>query len=489
MPAFISTFFSMTPVAFWRWGRLVLGAGLALGLLLVVFFAWAAPDLLLYFPIVLLAGAGAWFLFRHETLNLCMVLAGAVLIAQLEEGLQATEVLYGLYYLTFLAYWFGTRLLIYGEHNEVFRTGESRAIFLFLILVTLSIPLSLFAGSSAKGLLSEWIAYAMLGLYFPVKELCARHRHGVKYVLLVIGWIGLFTAVKNLVNYQAILASATQAWQIVKGRVSANDTLLAFPSLFYLVLLIFSDRWRTRLPLLLAFLLYFSGLILTQSRGYWVSFLLGAFVMFVLVDRRYRLRLAGFGALGFLGAIGLGAIFVPEYLFLILSALGERFVSLGSAGSSDISLINRFYESAAVWEYIKDNPILGHGMSRKYFYFDITEQATRVDWFIHNAYVALWYKFGIWGLGLVVYFWAMSWWRGIQAFRTRHAELLPRLAGLGATMCLTAMALAANTSNPFGLDDSVFIFSVACGVAAGSARRVSLSTPPEPSRQSPPATL
>lgn len=463
--------FALTPEAAWRWGVGALWAGLVLGLLLVAYLAWFAPEALPVIPALLLVGVAGWHLFRRPVLNLVVVLAAVVLVLQRVDGLQLQEVAYGLYFLSFLAYWFITRLLVYGEAREVLSTTEARALFLFLVLVTLSIPLSPLFGGQLRQVLSEWVSLALLGLYFPVKELVRRHRYGPQLVLGVIAWVGLFVALRNMVNYQQILINATQEWQVVKGRVTANDTLLAVPSLFALPLLIYARRWKSQLVLLGAFLLFFSGLILTQSRGYWLAFLFGAFLMLLAVDRRHKIRLVGLGVFGLAAVAAIGALFLSDYFFVVIDALVARFASIGSSTSRDISLVNRLYESAAVWEWIKDNPILGHGMATKYYFYDITFRFTRVDFFIHNGYLSLWFKFGIWGLGLMLVAWFGAAWRGLQAFRAAHAPMLVRLIGLGAAMGLMALALAANTSNPLVHTDSCFILSVTAGVASGAYLR------------------
>lgn len=459
---------TLTPDDIGLWGHRALVAGLVFALACVAYFVWVAPDIVPFIPAVLLSGVVVWHLYRRPVLNLVCVLLASVVVAQRVAGLQLYEVAYGLYFLSFLGYWFGTRVLIFRESHAVFDVSEAKALFLFLLFVTLSIPVSMMFGGKLKQVLSEWVALALLGMYFPVKELVARHRYGTYLVLGVIAWIGLFIAIRNVLDYQQGLLQATQMWQVERGRVSLNDTLLAVPAMFALVVLIYTTEWKSRLMVLGVFLLSFAGLIMTQSRGYWAAFLFGALIMFVLVERQYKVRLVVLGFLGLIGVIGLGAIFLGDFFVVILEALVKRFTSTGTAATKDISLINRFYEAGAAWEHVKTNPILGHGMASQFSFYDITFKHTRVGSFIHNGYVSLWFKFGLWGLGLMVFFWWRAAWRGGQAFLQKNAPLLVRLCGLGACISLAAVALVANTSNPLMHTDSCFMIGVSAGIASGA---------------------
>jgi O-antigen ligase len=110
-------------------------------------------------------------------------------------------------------------------------------------------------------------------------------------------------------------------------------------------------------------------------------------------------------------------------------------------------------------------------MGVPYTFYDIAHASTDQDAFVHNGYVGLWYKFGLWGLGMMLFFWARSIWRGIQAFRLSDASYWVRMAGLAAGISLVAFTLSALTSNPFYLKDSIFVFGLLASIAAGSYHR------------------
>ena len=469
-----ATLFALTPKAFWVWGRVLLTAGLVFGLLLVLLIAWTGSEILaLLFTAMLIALPAAVYLFKRPALNLYVALAAFVLITGYSEGFQIQEALYGLYFLSVLGYWFASRVFFY--RDALVQDREDGVLLFFLLYAAASAVWAVLFGAKIGTIIGEALVLVMLTFYFPVKAACARSPRAAKIVLGIIFWFALFVSLRNLLEYRAALSSATRLYQIATGRVALNEVLLMMPALSMLALMLYAQRWRSRLLLLGGFLIVFAGLILTQSRGYWAAFLFGALALFIFIDHRRKgriLLLMGGGlALVFL----LGALLFEGFLTIIVGGVIERFASLGTAITSDVSLVNRFYESLAVWDHIKVNPILGYGPGTEYHYFNITVDATR-DWaFVHNGFVGLWYKFGLVGLVAMLYFWGKSIWNGVRLFRMQQAPPLLRLVGLSAAVCLIGEALVANTSNPFLISDATLMIALFGALASGSlayARRL-----------------
>ncbi|MFQ5568044.1 MAG: O-antigen ligase family protein [Rhodothermales bacterium] len=475
MSLFSPALFSFTPTALWRWGRFLLVASLAFGLLVLTLMTWFAPHLLPVLPLLMLVGVAAWYLFHHPLLNLCVTLVGFVVVADYEAGFQFREIAYGLYLYTLLGHWYVTRCFLYRE--RILLTAEDKALFLFLILLPFTIPITILFGGSLTGVISESFSLSLLALYFPLKEACARYRYGTRALLLVILCLGVLVASRNVMNFQTMLSSATQAWQVATGRVWTNDNLLMVTSLFGLVTMFFARRWWSFGILGGCFLLCFAGLILTQSRGYWLAFLFGTLAMFVLVDAHQRKRMLVLGFFGLAAVTGIGFAFFGTYMNLLVGGLVERFASVQTAATADVSLINRFREMATVWDHVVRNPVIGYGMGVPYEFFDIANEVTDNDALVHNGYVGLWYKFGLWGLGLMLFFWARVIWRGVQAFSMKHGSYWTRVCGLAASLSLIAFTLSTITSNPFFLKDSLFIFSLVAGLAGGAYLRGQLERP------------
>jgi len=454
-----------TTVQIGRIGRVTLRGFLALGLSITLFLAWKSPTLLPYLPIVLLGGVLSWHLFRHPLLNLCVVLAGFVVIADFEEGIQFSEILYGLYYVGFLSHWFISRIFLFGD--KIFERREDRILVLFLVLTLLSLLITLLFGGSLNIAAREWLSLSFLAFYFPVREAIERNPRGLHAMLGVIVFVGLFVLARNVLHYENIIQKAAYAWQVVKGRSVANEGLLMVPAIFSIVFFLYSGSLLRRLISAGLFISFFGGLILTQSRGYWVAFLIGSLIIFYYVPNRMRIKLVTVGFLSALGIIVVGYLFVGDYFLLILSGLLSRFLTLGSAVTTDISLVNRFLETAAVWEHIKDNPILGYGMGTSYRVFDITLNYTFEKTFIHNGYIALWFKFGIWGLSLMLLFLGNIFRRSVRVFRSHTTHHLEQIVALGVAASFLAFFFSALTSNPFYINDTMFMYGVLAGIIGG----------------------
>lgn len=453
----------------WLWGRLAAVSALAGSLALLLLTAGLNPDLLIWIPPLLLGGVAMIQLFRHPLLNLSLVLAGAVLIIGYSDGVRVGEVVYGLYLAMFLGHWFVTRMWL--RRETVLDSVEARALLLFLIGAGASVILTLTYRGSLTGMASEMISLGMLALFFPVREACAHGRRGLGGVLVAMAALGIFIVARNLWSYQAVaLALASPAW-IPVGRVVANDGALMAMSLFALTLVACLDDWHGRGWSFLLFLAFAAGLVITQSRGQWLAFVGGGLVLAAIVQPRHRRRLVAGGIAAAVALVAVAAVIAGDYLALLALGLGERASSIGSALSADVSLANRIAESKAVLGHVVRNPIVGHGMGVPFAFFDFTHDVTRSDTFIHNGYVSLWFKFGLWGVVLVLFFWLGSAWRGLTAYRIIGAEALVRAAGLGSGIALLGFTVSANTSNPFFLDDTTFLIGVLAGIAAGTRRR------------------
>lgn len=460
---------SIRPAWLWRGGQILLVGALLLGMAAMLWLASQSALLIPVVPALVLVAVAGWYLFQFPLLNLCVVLGAFVLISSHEAGFQLTEIVYGLYYMGYLAHWYLSRFFFY--EDRVLQTPEDRVMLFFLIGITLSFPLTVLFGGGLTKMVSEWVAMIMIGFYFPIKEACERYPNGTRWIVGVVLWIGLFAFFRNILIYRAALNNAVYAWQVFKGRVPLNDIVMMVTTVFALVLLLHAQRHRARLGYLGGFLIFLIGLVLSQSRGFWAGLLFAMLALFVLLPPKYRMRMFQLGLLGFGIAIAGAIILLGDRVFLVLDGLSTRFLSILPALINDPSMLNRYLEAGAVWEHIKANPILGHGMGVPFDFFDITWKYTQSRPFVHNGYVSLWYQFGLWGLLSVLFVWGRTIWGGLWAYRHLPRTHPVGLAGLCAATALIGLLLPANTSNPFFLSDSTIMFGILTGLAAGARSR------------------
>ncbi len=454
---------------FWQWGKIILLTAFLGGTGLVLFLAWRLEWLVMLVPALLLGAVAAIPALSAFPRSLYLVLAGFVAIAAPEDGIQVREVIFGLLYFGLLGYWLVSRFVFY--RDDVLRTRTDWSLALFLFVAAGSAGMTVLFEGTPSDFVGEAISLSFLALYFPVKEAVRRDPKALRRLLLVVAWFGLFAALRNLFVLRKALSEAIYLWQVTKGRIALNEILLMMPALVALTLVIYIRPLRYRLILLAAFLVFTAGLVVTQSRAYWVSFLLGALVLFVMVDWRRRGRILALLFTGLTGVLVIGLLLYPEFLRLLLAGVVDRFVSLATASQADISLLNRYNETAAVWELVQRNPILGYGMGTPYEYYAFIYKSTLHWSFVHNGYLALWYKFGFPGLALMLFFWGSSIINGFALFRRPGLDRSLRLGALAAAVCLSAETVVANTSNPFIIEDGSLMFALFAGVIAGCRER------------------
>lgn len=463
-----------------RLGQAFLWLSLGLGVLLPLAVAWKAPAYTPLVPLGLVALIGVWFLFQRPVLNLTVLLAGFITTLNYDPGIQLQEVLYGLYYYAFVFYWYGDRLL---KGERFVHTHVDRAIaFVIVFGLVMGVGLGVLFDGLPTMIRGEATAFAMLGFYFPVKELCRHERYGPEIVLVTFFWVGLFIAVRNFINFREIILAATEAWQVADARPGLNEMHLLIPCLFALVLLIYQRSWLRRIGAAVAFVVLVSALVLTKSRGYWIDLAFGISVLTILLRGRYRWRLI----LTMVG--GAGSILLLAYLFfgplfdLVLSGTINRFGTLSTALAEDRSLVNRMIESEAIWEGIKRNPILGYGFGTTITYFDLNFLTTRTKSFMHNGYIALWFKQGPITLLVILFAWFGTIRQGLKLYWDQRAPQRHRILALGAALTLIAIIPSVSTSNPFIVIDQVYAFALQLSLTAGLYQRYAHESSARPSQ-------
>ena len=148
-------------------------------------------------------------------------------------------------------------------------------------------------------------------------------------------------------------------------------------------------------------------------------------------------------------------------LLLVATGFIDRLAQLG--GGRDLSMTERYVEAAAALEHVRLNPIIGHGLGTPFRFYNILYHFTTETNYIHIGYIAVWYKFGLWGLALYGTLWLRSL---VLTFRagygagSRRLPPLERALALGATAGLVCLALPAFTVNFFFEDDTLATFAI-----------------------------
>lgn len=448
-----------------RWGSGLIVAVFVVALVLLGIMTSLAYEYLFVLPAILLTG---WFLVvvsRSPLALLCTVVACFAAVSRYEEGFQVTEVAYGLFFMGYLGYWYISRLFFY--RDRIARTSVDWALLVFLVYATFSFGVTLLFQGVFQVMLSEWLAMIMLAFYFPVKEVFQRDELAPKAMAFVVGGVAIFMSLRNFHTYWVDLQQASQVWKVLTGRATTNEHFLLLCSIVALGLLVHAKKRYRQILLGLVFTLLTAGVIIGQSRAVWVSLALGGTLIFLLVDRSQKVKMVMLGGSGLLLLVTVGFLIFDDFFSLLLAGLLDRASSLETAATKDLSLINRFVEARAVFDYILANPIVGYGYGVPYRYYSLVYEATHETSFIHNGYVAAWYRHGLIGMSLLFTFFFGSIWRSYRLVRHSSDMWLAKIVGIAVTAALVAESLVANTENPFATSDKTLIIAILAGAAAG----------------------
>lgn len=461
----------LTPDQFWTGSSAALYLLLGLGMLIILLSVYKLQLMLFVASAALLGLLVFLALGRSELLLLCSILAGFIAQARYEQGIQIEEALYGLVYMGYLGYWYVSRIFFY--RDRILRSWPDWGIFLFLLYATASLSLTPFLGGDMQAAISQWLSISMLAFYFPIREICLRPvgQNAPKYILSSMGLVAGFIALRNFLDYRRGFQEAQNLWEIAAGRVVMNEHVLMMAGLVSLTFLLFSQRKSHTVALGSLFVVFSTAVVVGQSRALWVSYALGFGILFLLVNRAKRIQIIAVATLWLCTVLLVGFLVFEDFFNLILAGLLDRFFSLQTAATQDVSLINRFLEAKAAWESIKVNPIVGYGFGVPFSYYSLVFEFTRYSSFIHNGYVGVLYRHGVIGFVLLFGFYFGSIWMSLRAVLHRNVSRSNYVLAAAALACLGAESLVANTQNPFATSDYTLIIAVMAALGSAAWER------------------
>ena len=461
---------AVSPATVQATGAAALWALLGLGVAVVLGAVWVVPDALPFIPVLLVGAAVLGALIRRPLLNLCATLLAAAVILEHEPGVQASEVIFGLYALVYLVSWAIWHRFVKGR--PILDSPESWTLALFLGFALALVPVSFLHGATPHTVVRELTSLAMIGFFFPVREACRRSPRGLQALLGVALALTVFVVVRNVLTYQEVLRSAERMADMVSGRVVANEHMLAAGSLFGAVFLLYATTLRQALGGAVIFLMAFGALLLSMSRGFWVAFAWGVCFLLWAVDGKRRGRIVWMGGLAAVVVVAIATIFFGNFAQVYIEGLLERILSVQSSTTRDVSMLGRIYEGRAALSHIAENPIIGHGVGVPLTFSTILTRTEVTTTHIHNGYIYLWYAFGVPGTLLMLVLWGRSIGAGVDVFRREASTRLQRLTGLSVAATLFCYTLSAMTSSPFWHKDYLLGLGVLLGIAYGTRARV-----------------
>ncbi len=451
-----------------RWGAAALIGALALTLALAFALAAVAPSAA---PLYLVAVAGVAVLLALSQLPLGLLTGLLLLFSAMSgynPGLQPEEVVFAVFFLTYMVGWYTRRIFAYRERLVA---GLADVMIAFLLIyTTCTVGLSFLYGAKPAEAIGEWMNMAMLAFYFPLREACVRYRWAPRLVIALLVLFGMIALTRNLISLQHRIANAEFAYQIARGRVAENEMLMFVPGVACLTLALFDAKWWRRIGLLALASALTAGVILSQSRSYVVGLAIMFAALIGLLDWRRKVKLFALTTVGAAALTAFALAFYGDFVTLIAFGLLDRLLSIGTATHHDISYASRVVEARAVWKYILQNPVLGYGPGVPYTYYDIIAQREYTKTYSHNAYLILWFKYGLVGLSAFMLAWAGALWKTVRTIYL-GAEASERAVALFAATCLISLILPNLVNAAFSTADTVLMFTMIFALADAADAR------------------
>ncbi len=332
-----------------------------------------------------------------------------------------------------------------------------KLFFFLLILLFYGAILGILNQTSPKLAVGELSFFVGILYYFPIKS-ALPNKMFQKVLLLILFVYISYVLIRNAFNYREIIAKAVLQWQAEKARVAANEFILLMGCTLSMSLAATAKKITTQFIFTILFLSSLAGLILTQSRGYWLAFLFGALSIFLAInwDGKKRILLT-LGIMGGTGAI-VGLLLFNNIFTLIIDGLILRFQSIGS-GKPDTSLLDRYYESIEIIKLIAKNPIAGYGLGTRFTRHSLISDVFINTSFIHNGYLAAWFKFGIAGFLTFISIWFLNIKYALQVYRSSDTYI-DKGVSLAIIGTIAGVFLVNNTSAQILLMESVLFISI-----------------------------
>ena len=316
----------------------------------------------------------------------------------------------------------------------------------FLLFVGVSILSLLFAQNQIRGLEEILSHVLMFALFVAVAHQVQSPRQASRVIWFVI-WTTVTVTTIGILQYNGIdLIGLPKVYGRLPLSTLGNTNLVAhyldlvIPLVAALLILGGRRPWWQTTTLIVTLALAGTHLVLTTSRGGWVSVASALLLLLLLISRTWRWRrfmVMGVVILALLSPVGefaLRSIQIDDdrTLYQVAEKHSERTLAraLSTFDATDFSRAMR----AMIWidtaAMIEAKPVLGVGPGNFEFllanYRSVPAQRawsrfmvkhTSVPYFAHNEYLEIWAETGIVGVAAVVWFLGALLWLGLKQYR------------------------------------------------------------------------
>ena len=342
------------------------------------------------------------------------------------KGISAGELAMGGFFTSSVIIWLVWRALSGGP--PLIRNWFDVLVITFFVISTLNVVLALANGITFLQWFSEWVLFALMLYYFPLREFFGKDDNGFEEMLL---WFALATVALSLYsiyNYRQRMAEGlVYAWQFWASR----SVLLGPIFLLCIVLCLsrfFHMKERMRYVLILISAINAVALFLTFTRTLWVLFFPCFAIIALFLTWRQTVRLVAGMILITWVIVGTSYAINPTFTGLAVKVVTKRFASSAQLSGGDRSFESRTVEASYAWDKIQQFPLGGSGLRVPLVIKTPIEVHTNRSSFIHFGYVGMVYKVGFPLAFLFFFALGLQFWMALKnAWRLRRQDANPLL--------------------------------------------------------------
>jgi O-antigen ligase len=410
-----------------------------------------------YLPLLLIAALLFMYIaLRNSFFALCLVIVLHFFYIRSTEEISIMELAFGLFSLSILMTWLFRRFFL--TDKPLLKNLETYALFAFLGICIVSLIPAILNHVDLMRWLRKMIPLPFYLFILPFQEELKSKK---RLQLLIASYmiLAFAIAIKNVYFYLMLVQNVEKIWQFLAYRQTANEPILLATFIVSLGLGLHLTKFRHKVICLAISAGFFISLGITFSRGYWLAALLAVLTIFLISGRKEKIKMTLYSAAGLVFTLLIVILMFGQFMDFILDTIVSRFTSIGEL-AKDISMRDRFMESAKVLSYIKQNPIIGYGLGFEYSYYSPPQLGREMPTdYVHNAYLSFLFKLGIPGLSAIMVFFCKIIYNGIKAIRAIADKHLQGLL-IGIVALFISFLPLSITSPQFIQKDSILIIAI-----------------------------
>lgn len=355
--------------------------------------------------------------------------------------------------------WIWIFSMVFIKKRKIIRHLGDKILILIVFLMPLNFILALMNDETvALTWLREYLLFYTMLYYLPWREHFTQRKHIAIFLGLTAG-VFIFIGATNLWQYVKAASNVLYAYQVWTSRKMLNTHIFLCATVLCSMGALYASTRKARLGMLVLTAFYAIVVLVSFSRGFWISAMIGIIVTLWLLDKKKVVTVGLYSlAGGIIVIFAIQALF-PERAALIIKVIQSRFTS-STAGTQDLSLLARVYETRVVLDTLVRYILGGVGLGASFTIFDPLERYyTRVT-FIHNGYLFIWVKLGL-PFFLAFYgAWAYMMRKAYLLAQEKKNAPLQRILAAGAFGSLVAFTLLNITSAIPEARDGFYCLSV-----------------------------